>query len=79
MYGWSKYGGARHGLVKGEAGIWYCQCCKAKCTKGMPQYMFPLDNTLREFVRLCSICSHLAKTADIHSYSDLISAVRKID
>lgn len=78
-YGWSKYGGGNHGLVKDQNDYWYCQCCRVKCTKEMPAYMYAFDNSNREFVRLCSVCSHLAKVADIHSYTDLILAVRKLD
>lgn len=79
MYGWSKYGGGNHGLVKDQNEIWYCQCCRVKCTREMPAYMFAFDDSNREFVRLCSTCSHLTKVADIHSYKDLVFAVRKLD
>jgi len=78
-YGWTKYGGARQGLVKGEHEFWYCQCCKTKLTKEMPQYMFPIDKNLREYVRICNTCEHLVKVADIHSFSDLVIAIRKLD
>ena len=78
-YGWSKYGAGNHGLVKEQLDIWYCQCCKTKCTREMPAYMFPFDDSNREFVRLCSTCERLAKVAEIKSYSDLILAVRKLD
>lgn len=54
MYGWSKYGGARKGLVKEMLDQWNCQCCGELQTSGLSAYMyeiFPL-----EYVRLCSKC-----------------------
>ena len=56
MYGWTKYGGAREGLVKEDLEIWYCQVCGEKQIRVLPCYMFPMDNTQREFVRVCSMC-----------------------
>ena len=53
-YGWSKYGGARQGLVKTDDKIWYCQCCGEKQVREIPGYMYGLGN--REFIRLCAKC-----------------------
>ena len=59
-YGWSKYGGANHGLVKEELPEWFCQGCGQKQVRGLPSYMIPM--TLvddRNFVRVCSKCENL--------------------
>jgi hypothetical protein len=76
---WTKYGGGRYGVDKANDDFWFCQCCRSKLTKDLPNYMFPIDSSNMEFVRICSTCEHLAKVADIHNWNDLIFAVRKID
>ena len=54
MYGWSKYGGARKGIVKESLDTWYCQCCGEEQTIGLPAYMQHLGD--RDYIRLCSKC-----------------------
>ena len=54
MYGWTKHGGARHGLVKTNPNIWYCQCCGQEQTKTLASYMYEVYP--REYLRLCSRC-----------------------
>lgn len=56
MYGWTKWGGAREGLVKEDLEVWYCQVCGEKQIRCLPSYMFPTDETEREFVRVCTLC-----------------------
>jgi len=59
MYGWSKYGGASHGLVKEELPEWYCQGCGMLQKRGLPSYMLPVTIISdRDFVRVCSQCEH---------------------
>ena len=53
-YGWSKWGGARKGIVKESLDTWYCQICGEEQTIGLPAYMHHLGD--RDFVRLCSKC-----------------------
>lgn len=57
MYGWSKYGGPRYGILK-ESKDWFCQACGKKQVKEMAQYMLPIDGFHRDFVRICGICKH---------------------
>jgi len=58
-YGWSKWGGAREGLVKETLQEWYCQACGEKQTIDLPAFMYEIvDN---EFVRLCSRCYAVSK------------------
>ena len=54
MYGWSKHGGARHGLVKTDDSIWYCQCCGNEQAREMPGYMHGIND--REYLRICAQC-----------------------
>ena len=58
--GWTKWGGARWGMLKEDLEVWYCQCCGEKQLSILPSYMFPQDEGGRDFVRICSICK--AKT-----------------
>ena len=78
-YGWSKWGGANHGLVKEELDEWYCQGCGKKQVKGLPSYMLPITHKEdRDFARVCSKCEHeiwfnrIRKTfVDLRKYLDL--------
>lgn len=56
MYGWTKWGGAREGLVKEDLEVWYCQVCGEKQIRCLPSYMFPTDDEGREYVRICTLC-----------------------
>jgi len=76
MYGWSKYGGGRHGLVKEDLDIWYCQVCGEKQTKTLPSYMFQAGDE-REFVRICSKCRFKATQLKIRKMEKLFDVVRK--
>ena len=61
MYGWTKWGGASHGLVKEQLDEWYCQLCGEHQVVELPAYMFPLDDGNRNFIRICSICKKNTK------------------
>ena len=74
-YGWSKYGGANHGLVKEELDEWYCQCCGKKQTKILPSYMINLDDE-REFYRICSNCKNVALNKKVANIKALIRVIR---
>lgn len=76
MYGWSKYGGARDGIVKEELDEWYCQFCASKQVKGLPCYMIPVDEDKREYLRACSSCKHKTLVVKITTYEGLLKEVR---
>ena len=78
MYGWTKYGGANHGLVKEELDYWYCQVCGDKQTRLLPSYMFPMDETQRDFARVCSDCKATAKVKHVIIFFDLLQIIKKI-
>lgn len=78
MYGWTKYGGARKGLVQEELDEWYCQTCGRRQTKELPYYMVPLDVDIRrEFVRVCSECKNQAIKKRIDAFEALAKKVRE--
>ena len=76
MYGWSKYGGARRGMVKEELEVWYCQCCSEEQTKEMPEYYIAEDDDEREFMRVCGKCRHVIKKHNVTFIGALMSLTR---
>lgn len=78
MYGWSKYGGARHGLVKEELEEWFCQVCAERQVKVLPNYMFDYFGDKRDFIRICSKCKSKAKRGKIKSIISLFKKLRRI-
>lgn len=75
MYGWSKHGGPRHGLVKKEPkGPWACQACAQQQSKVMPRYMY--EFAPQEYVRVCGMCHFIASHLGITRFQDLIPIVR---
>ena len=77
MYGWSKYGGARHGLVKEDLEEWYCQSCGEKQTNQLPNYMFDYDGDMRDYIRICSKCKYEAMKLKLKRVDDLFAKLRK--
>lgn len=77
MYGWSKWGGARHGLVKEELDEWYCQACKEKQTRSLPNYMFDYFGDKRDYIRICSKCKNKVVKENIEYVRDLFQKIRK--
>lgn len=76
-YGWSKYGGARHGLVK-QGGVWYCQSCGEEQPDELAAYMMCVDNgDFREFIRLCYPCENTVKKLDIQIFEELKRLVKR--
>lgn len=80
MYGWSKYGGANHGLVKknklneeNQPG-WTCQACGEEQHVDLPSYL--IEFAPREFVRICSCCCAVTIAKDIRNLFDLLPHVR---
>lgn len=68
-YGWTKYGGGNHGLVKEGLDEWYCQTCGRKQVKGLPSYMLPFDSKYdRNFVRICSNCQNKLEVSKIEGF-----------
>ena len=65
MYGWTKYGGSNHGLVK-KGGEWYCQSCGKEQPDEFPAYMMCVDGgNYRSFIRLCAHCENVVKKNNI--------------
>lgn len=79
MYGWSKHGGVRHGLVKEELDVWACQICAERQTRDMPSYMISMDEDQREFIRVCSKCKHDARLLEFEqTFEGFRSLVKEI-
>lgn len=76
-YGWSKWGGANHGLVKKQkTEEWSCQACGETAGSEMPSYMFEFIPD--EFIRICSNCQALKNIRNIKTMPDLLAHVRKV-
>lgn len=73
MYGWSKWGGARKGIVKEDLDTWYCQCCKEEQTKGLPAYMYDYGDG--DYLRICSKCWAMVKNG--FTYTQVRISVRR--
>lgn len=75
-YGWSKWGGGIHGLIKGDS-EWVCQACGLKQPSQMPAFMIPFDQKgfSREYARICGICKHLQELRTL-TFRKLITLVR---
>jgi len=72
MYGWSKYGGAFHGLAKETLDEWHCQICGREHTREMPSY-FISDNGGRDFFRICSSCKRQVIENEIREFEELLA------
>lgn len=60
--GWTKYAGARFGLVQSKPDdIWYCQACRHEQPGSLPAFLLEINPKEKEFVRVCSNCFHLAR------------------
>lgn len=79
MYGWTKYGGNRQGLVMEELEEWFCQICGEQQEKDFPQYMLAMDETNREFVRGCTKCKYKSVTSHIVGFEELVKNLRTND
>lgn len=73
MYGWSKYGGARKGLVKEELDEWSCQLCGSKNNKNLPSYFIPEDPTQREYMRVCSRCKNISIKSQLRTFDEMLA------
>jgi hypothetical protein len=69
--GWTKWGGARSGMLKEELEYWYCQNCGDKQISLLPSYMFPMDDECRDFVRVCSLCKAKAIVERLSKWFEL--------
>lgn len=76
MYGWTKWGGAREGLVKEDLEEWYCQCCGEKQIKVLPSYMFPVDEFERDFIRICTVCKARSIAKKLRKFEELLRLLR---
>lgn len=74
--GWSKYGGGIYGLLKEELDEWYCQICGDVQVKILPSYMFPVDESKRDFVRVCSTCKAKADLNHLTVLNELIFLIK---
>ena len=77
---WTKWGGARHGLLKkkkidawGEK-RWHCQACGEELPSEIPAYMIEFSTI--EYVRVCPPCNAEAVKRNIFDLYDLIKFVR---
>lgn len=71
MYGWSKWGGVRVGLVTEELDIWHCQVCSDPQVKDMPQYFILLEPGSDERIRICSSCKKESLRRGLFYFADL--------
>ena len=78
MYGWSKWGGGRMGITKEQTDEWYCQICAKKQLKGFPSYMIPIDNSGREFARICAECKAKSVGKRANFYFELMEVLKGI-
>jgi len=76
MYGWTKWGGGRMGMSKEETDEWYCQCCGEKQTKILPSYMIPLDDSRRDWMRVCANCKAKGRSVSTVYYWHLVEIVK---
>lgn len=76
MYGWTKWGGAREGMFKEDLEEWYCQACGEKQIRILPCYMFPTDDTEREFVRVCTLCKAKSVIEHLSKWQELMRLLR---
>jgi hypothetical protein len=73
MFGWSKWGGGNQGLFTLlPADEWFCQICGRKQTRNLPSYMIPVDDSNREFVKICCNCKHKLIIKKLKTFFDLI-------
>jgi len=77
MYGWSKYGGARHGTAKEELDEWFCQVCGDRQVKVLPNWLFAMDGGKRDWVRICSKCKNKAIQNETETFAELIDIARR--
>lgn len=74
-FGWTKWGGANHGLMKSDVNTdWTCQSCARLVPKELPGFMYEYSE--REYIRICASCCHIVIFQEIKSFFDLISLVR---
>ena len=72
MFGWSKWGGANAGLFTLlPDDEWFCQACGLKQTRNMPAYMIPLDDTNRDFAKVCCLCRYKFIIKKLKTFFDL--------
>ena len=76
--GWTKWGGAVYGIDKTEFDQWYCQACGDEQIKGLPSYMIPMDESQRDFIRVCSSCKFKAVKTRVRISWDLIRIIKVI-
>jgi len=57
---WSKYGGARRGLIHSQSDpTWACQCCGNKQPRELPGFFIKHESG--EMVKLCAKCFYMAR------------------
>ena len=74
MYGWSKYGGGRKGIVQENLDEWSCNLCGKRMVKPMTVYFIPFTDEEREFFKLCGSCKHQAIKQRINTFQDMMAA-----
>jgi hypothetical protein len=76
--GWSKWGEPVYGLLKEELDEWYCQVCGEKQVKVLPSYMFPMDELMRDYIRVCADCKSKANGTRVTFSWQLIKIIKHI-
>lgn len=77
MYGWTKWGGRTGGIfIDQSVEDWTCQSCGSRQTNHLPSYMYPFDEERREYMRVCSLCKHMAIIRKIAIFTSLMHEVR---
>lgn len=75
---WTKWGGGGYGLLKESLDEWYCQVCSEKQVRVLPSYMLPMDETQRDFIRICSLCKAKATIKRVTLCWELIKIVKSV-
>lgn len=76
MYGWSKYGGGTHGALIEDGDEWTCQSCGDVQSKELPSYLVPLDESDRDFMRVCADCKNILERGKYVTYTQLVQVTR---
>lgn len=75
LYGWSKWGGRFCGIAREFLEVWSCQICGEKQLFCLPQYFLPIDEDMREFIRICAGCFYDVKKAGVGNYNELLESL----
>lgn len=72
--GWSKWGGARQGLIREKTDTWFCQVCGQEQPAELPPYFFQLYP--KEYLKICAKCRKKTLDLKITKTQTLIKVTR---